>query len=303
MKNIRQWFAVFSAIVLLASGCGTKQGQVKAKIKKEELSIKVKNITQATVFTTCFVYIKKENAPRWRWDKSPVFKVENEQEITIPIAKLSHKRDLEHVYGALGVFNKREDADDAIYELLSDEHKVDLDRVHTINNKTVLLGVERYGNLYPSKIDYEFVEDHTQRGKAIANAEELDFFVENNMDRPVYVAGFIYQKKEDMPVWRFDKTPIVKIHPGELGKIDVDTLTVDYDRKYMRAYLGIFHENEKEEAENSTYQLLKPYQRVNLGPIGDLQDKKISLAVEQYGIMGNMIDFSIKEPHRITFGK
>ncbi len=301
MKKQVVAFSIFLLLGFLTSGCA-KQKRSSINNQEHELSITIKNITQANIFVTCFAYIKKDNSPRWRWDKSPIYEMKSKSTITIPIATLKRKKDLEDVYGALGVFNEEKDADDAIYELLPDENKVDLDRIYNIKDKTVLLGVENYGRLHAGRIDYEFAGNLEEEAN-ILHAEELDFYVENNMHRPVYVAGFIYQKKEDMPVWQFDKTPVIRIEPDEVGKIDVDTLTVDYDRKYMRAYLGVFRENEQVEAENSTYQLLKPYQKVNLGRIAELKDKKVSLKIEQYGILGNMIDFSIKKPRRIKFGK
>ena len=292
---MKQSIALLMCIVAFISGC--KQQAARKDIKDTDLTITVKNITPRTLYAACFAHMKTKHSPRWRWHKSEVATLKPGVEQEIHIGTLSDKKDLMDIYGSLAVFTQKHDADKAIYELLPDHNKLDLDRIGSIGAKTIIVGVEKYG-ITGDIFDYDFVPL-----EGIEDVEELDFVVENQTGRDIYATAFVYQIKEDMPTWRYDKTPVVFIRKGGTEVIDVDTLIKKYDRKYMRGYLAVFDGTEKEDAYKSTYQLLKPHQKLKLGRLSALQDKKVIINDQKYGIMGDMIDFTIKKPRKISFGQ
>lgn len=289
----RAYALALGILILGAFGCKKHRGDMRTAAEKkaaETLSVKVKNITSRTLYATCFCYLKKKNSPRWHWYKTPVYALEGDAEATIPIAHIPEYRTRKNVYGVLGVFTDRHKAEQAIYELMDDHNKIDLDRLTKIQDNTILLGVEKYG-IQGDVFDYDFVPDDQET----TVVPELDFVVHNQTGKPVYATAFIYQKKEDMPVWKYDKSPVIRIEAGDQGVIDVDTLTDPYDRKYMRGYLAVFDEAEEQQAHQATYQLLKSHQKITLGLLSALQSKKVVLKYQRYGILGDSLKFKIED--------
>lgn len=266
-------------------------------LKQDQLGVRIKNSTNKKVYVTCFSYIKKENFDRWRWDKSPVMELNPHQEDLIKLDPISDDDIRNNVYGYLAVFDTKAEAEDAIYELLDDAKKIDLDLISQIQDKVITVAVEQYG-FKKDRLSYGF--DSTKKADALPN---FNFEVENKTGQPVYVAAFIYEKKKDMPVWQYTKTPLAHIAAGEQSKIDVSGITNAYDWKYMRGYLGIFREDEKQQAEESTYELLEPSQKLTLGLLNDINNHKITLQAEEYGVVGDFIDYTVKPLKRIDFKK
>jgi hypothetical protein len=291
--------AAFALACTLFTGCLKNTAQNRKDAEPYQLSISVKNTTQTTLYATCFSYLKKEAVPRWRWYKTKVQELLPGREIMIPIETFPSKARFDEAYGILGVFHSWHEADRAIYELTPDENKIDLDRLSKLEGKTILLGAERYG-IVGDIFDYSFIP---QEVEAQSDVPELDFSVENQTGKPIFVTAFIYQKKEDMPIWRYDKSPIARIEHGESALIDVDTITNPYDRKYTRGHLAVFGANEEEAAKNATFQLLKPNQLLSVGLLSALRERKVILKRQKYGIMGDVIDFTIKNPRKIKFSK
>ncbi|MDQ5890165.1 MAG: hypothetical protein QG604_39 [Candidatus Dependentiae bacterium] len=287
-----------SLLILYITGCAFDQPGAKAAQSECTLAVKIRNITKRALYATCFAYIKKEQSPRWRWQKTNVYELIPDKDVIITIDTFKSPRSVPDALGVLGVFTTYEEADNAIYELLADANKIDLDRLQKLRDKTVLLGIEKYG-VVGDIFDYSFVPDNA-KPHAIP---ELDFAVENRSGKPLYATAFIYEKKEDMPIWRYDKSPVIKIEPDQTGVIDVDTMTNQYDRKYTRGFLAIFDESEKKQAYDSTYQLLEGHQTINLGLLSALENRKVILKSQKYGIMGDVIDFVVKEPRKITNSK
>lgn len=275
----------------------TKKEQAEIrKVKATELDFQVQNTTGKTIYATCFAYIKKRPFTRWRWDKTKVYKIEPKQIVTIDVDTIMDKQDRENVYGYLAVFNNRKKAKDAIYELLDDKFKIDLDLLYKLKDHKVIVGVETYG-FKGEILDYDFVpikEDGVRY-------PELDFVVENQTGKPVYVTCFAYQIKEDQPVWKYNKTKVKKIKPYGMAIMDVDTIIKPYDRVYMRGYLGVF--KNKQQAKDATFELLNPRNKVRIGRLAALKNKKVILEVEQYGIKGESIDFSVHPITKIDFHK
>ena len=289
-------FFSLSAALLFSTGCTLNQSKAtQLKQPPCSLEVKIRNITKRILYATCFAYIKKENAPRWRWQKSPVFELIPNKEVVIPIDTFQSARSVPDAYGVLGVFTTHHEAENTIYELIPDENKIDLDRLKKIQGQTILLGIEKYG-VVGDIFDYSFIPDNT----TLQAVPELDFTVENRTGKTLYLTTFVYQKKENMPIWQYDKSPVIALEDGASGLIDVDTITNAYDRKNTRGYLAIFDETEKKEAYDSTYQLLKEHQSINLGLLSELRDRKVILKSQKYGILGDVIDFVVKAPKKIA---
>ena len=282
---------------LFVTGCKQPLSSLQKK-PNYDLSIKVKNITKRTLYAASFTYMKQEHVPRWRWHKTKVHTLTPGTETIIPIARFNQKKLMKSAYGVLGVFTDKPAAEKSIYELLPDENKIDLDKVHKLQDQTVVLGIEKYG-VVGDIFDYSFFPDELH----IPDIPELDFKVENQTGKTIFATAFIYQKKENMPIWRYDKSPVVRIENGQTALIDVDTLTNPYDRKYMRGYLAVFDNDEEDDAYQSTFQLLKTHQKVNVGLLAALRDRKVILKHQKYGILGDVIDFTIKAPRKIAFSK
>lgn len=287
------------ALALFVVGCKVEQHAEPAKKRTSgELSLTLKNITKKTLYTTCFAYLKKDTAPRWRWHKSTVYELPPQQIVHIPIGYIKNPADFADSYGTLGVFNTRGEAERSVYELTPDNNKVDLDKLHVLQDQVVVLGIEKYG-VVGDIFDYSFFPKDFE----IPEVPELDFTVENATGKPLYVTAFIYQKKESMPIWRYDKSPVVRVENGQEALVDVDTLTNPYDRKYMRGFLAVFDESEKSDAFHSTFQLLQSHQKINIGLLAALRDRKVVLKSQKYGILGDIIDFVVKEPRKIAYSR
>lgn len=58
--------------------------------------------------------------------------------------------------------------------------------------------------------------------------------------------------------------------------------------------MRIFKEDEKKMAEDTNFEFLKLSQKMRLGLLVALKDKKVVLSIEKYRINGNFIDFVTK---------
>ncbi len=276
----------------------------------KELDFEVANKTGKTVYITCFAYQRKRDFGNWRWDKSPVYKLEQGQVVAIDVDTIPDEQDRKYLFGYLGVFNDEQTALDATYELTDDRSLLDLDQLNKLKGKRVTLEIESYG-FRGQFFEYDFVDKSGEKKMP----KKLDFPVENKTGTPIYVVGFVYEKKakgkwidtlpekDDMSVWRFDKTPIVKLLPGETGMIELDPIASQRDINYLRGYLAVFDADEEEEAKQATYELLESSKKFHLGEIARLANRKIVIEIEKYGMMQDFVDFVIKPVRRIDFTK
>jgi len=274
----------------------SKDKALLKKLEQSQLDFKVQNLTQKTIYIACFSYQKRYPFTRWTWHKSPIYKIEKNTTITINISIIPDKQDRENVYGYLAVFNSEKEAQNSIYELLNDEQKITLDKIYKLKDQKVVINIEKYG-FKGEVLDYDFVPIEKEE----VRHKELDFIVENQTGKIIFVTCFIYQIKDDMPVWRYDKTPIKKLNPGQKAIIDVDSIAKNYDRVYVRGSLVVFDEDEEDKIKDATYELLDPKNKINLNRIILLKNKKIVIDVQKYGILGDIIDFEIKPINRINF--
>lgn len=284
-----------------------KRQPQQGTISDKELDFEVENQTGKTLYVSCFSYIKKRPFSRWRWDKSDIYKIEDKKSVTVNVDTIIDEQDRNNTFGYLAVFENMDEAEDSTFQLLDDNRKIDLDLIIQLKDKKVVLEIEKYG-IAGEFYDYDFAN----KKKDLKPYPELDFYIENKTGKTILVTCFVYQKKakgtwlaqktkeswaeedetrDDMSVWRFDKTSVIKIKPNESGLIDIDSIIEPRDRIYMRGYLAVFGENEKEEAEKSIYELLPARRKLDLGRLVDLKDKQISVYTERYGILGNFIDY------------
>ncbi|MCF7899587.1 hypothetical protein K9L05_02980 [Candidatus Babeliales bacterium] len=270
------------------------QNNKRIKLTEEDvLDFAVKNKTGGTIFVTCFYYIQTEPFTRWRWDKSKVYKIEQGQKAIIDLDVIPDVLIRRNVYGYLAVFASEKKAQESIFETLDERHLLDLDLLYKLKNKKIAVKIEKYG-YKDYLLDYD-VEYLLPEEKDTLIKSEVDFLVKNNTGKPVLVTCFVYQKKENRPIWQYSKTPVIKLENNQLGIVDVDTIVQrvykEEDIENIFAYLAVFDENEKEDAQDSTYELLKEYKKLYVGPLILLKDKKIVLEIEKYGIAGDFIDY------------
>lgn len=269
-----------------------KQATNQQHTPENSLNFDVENKTSKTIFTTCFSYIKKDLSTRWRWDKSPIQKIDVNKKATMLIDAVPDESDRKEVYGILAVFDSAEEAEDATYELLDDNSKLDLDLLCQLKDKTVTIEVEKYG-FKKEKFDYEF-KKKSDSNHALS---PLDFAVENQSGSPLYVVCFIYhpkEKKGQFDPWHYEKGAVVMLNPQETKMIPVPPVYDNYNRIYMQGILAIFEADEEKLAQDCTYELLDNDRKLKLGRLTDLDNKKVTVGIERYGVVGDFIDYTIK---------
>ncbi|MCK4499579.1 hypothetical protein KAU11_03730 [Candidatus Babeliales bacterium] len=262
--------------------------QNQGKLRKDSLDFLVKNGSGNTIFVTCFSYIKKSKYQTWRWDKSPIYKMYPGDEIVIDIDEIANKRIRKDVFAYLAITNTQEEALKVTPEINDDKRLLDLDLLKNLKGKTILVEVEKYGYIL-DQTDYR-IEHANGREKL----RELDFEVENQTGKPVFVTCFVYQQQQDSDEyanWGFAKTVVKRLEPGESVLIDIESIKDYYDWVYMRANLAVFDEHEGQLAEDSVYEKLEPRRKLALGALSTLTHKKVTLTVERYGSAGDFIDY------------
>ncbi len=277
------------AFATLFSGCsmqryGTKVDRRATRMQDEllrELDFEIKNDTDQTVFATCFYYTKKATAYRWRWYKSPVQELEPGERAIVDIDTIPTKRDRNAVYGYLAVFDNEVDAQTAVYELLEDTKRIDLDKLIGLRDKMVIIQQRRYG-FKGETLDYSI----PKRSDVGHGTPELDYVLSNQTGKDLWITTYIYQKRGHKPQWKFVNLAPVLVKNGQEALIDVDTIAARYDRRNVRAYIGIFDEDELGRAEESTYETLSPRRRLKIGKLYQLRDnkQKVVLKRRQYGL-------------------
>lgn len=283
----------------------------KDRKKITDLSFEVENVTGKTLYITCFSHIRRNIGTQWHWIKSPIYTTDHNQTVTVEIPKVAYEPDNQHVFGVLGVFDTEEAALDATYELLQDTNRIDLDVLHKLKNKKVTINVEQYGFKKPF-LDYDFISLENKDKKS--PPPELDFYVLNNTHKPIIICGFAYLKKakgtwirakekDDMDVWRYDKTKVLKLQPGEYGYIDIDTITSSRDREYVIGYLAVFEEHEQTLAEEATYELVSQKRKITVGNLKDFNNGLVVIEISQYGIMPDVIEYAVKPARKINISK
>ena len=288
--------------LFLISGCAHQRTESWEKApqspEQEELDFVVHNATKKVLYVSCFFYRKKEDFTRWAWDKSDIYCLEPGEDSVINIDTIPDHYDRKETYGYLALFEDEEAAQDSTYENTDDCRKIDLDLLYLLQGKTVVIQVERYG-FKGERFEPKILA--RERQLVEYPKPELDFIVENKTGKTLLVSCFVYEKKKDDPVWKFAKTPIITLKQGEAKFIDVDTIASSYDYNFIRGELAVFDEGEEEEIHDITYELLKPENKIKLGALFALRNKKIVLEIERYGVKGDYINYTTKAIRKIDF--
>ncbi|QQR49356.1 hypothetical protein IPF37_00715 [bacterium] len=288
----------------------TPQKETASELGASSLNFEVENKTGKPVYISGFIYMRKNTFTRWRWFKTDIYKLDPKESKIVHVDTVPDEKDRNNVYGMLGIFNTQLEADEATYELTDERHILDLDLLTELKGKKVTITIEQYGFKEPF-YDYDFVK----KNEAHKNAPELDFSVLNNTGKPLYLCCFTYEKKakgrwiaaiedkDDMSVWHFEKTKIQLVKPGEKVLIDIDTILSERDRNSVRGYLGVFEENEEQKALESTFELLEPKNKLNLGNLIKVKQKTIVLDIKRYGVGDDFIEYVVKPVRHIDMTK
>lgn len=282
-------FPVFASGKTYIKKLAPPKQSVTINNKEDELDFEVINKSGKTIYITCFSYVQKRPLQRWHWDKSPIYKLVNNARTMINIDTIFDDATRDHVFGYIAVFNNAKEAEDAIYELTNDDKKIDLDLLYKLKGKIVEVVIEKYG-FKKATIDFSVVERFKKKIHP-----ELDFVVQNRTGKTIFVTCFVYQNKDNArSVWEYDKTVVQKLANGEMALIDIDSVNDPRNREYMIGYLAVFDEAEEKKARDAIYELLDPKQKLDLGRLQSIKNKKIILEIERYGTLGDLIDYSIK---------
>lgn len=288
----------------------TSQNEPATALNPNALNFEVENQTGKTVYVSGFIYMRKNTFTRWRWFKTDVYKLDPKESKIVHVDTVPDENDRNNVYGMLGIFNTQLEADEATYELTDERHVLDLDLLTQLKGKKVTIMIEQYGFKEPF-YDYDFVK----KNEAHKDTPELDFAVLNNTGKPLYLCCFTYEKKakgrwvaaiedkDDMSVWHFEKTKVQLVKPGEKVLIDIDTILSERDRSSVRGYLGVFEDNEEQQALESTFELLEPKNKLNLGNLIKVKQKTIVLDVKRYGVGDDFIEYVVKPVRHIDMTK
>ena len=138
---------------------------------------------------------------------------------------------------------------------------------------------------------------------------ELDFPVVNRTPQTWYVTCFYWGKKIDVPVWRWYKSPIYTVHPGEEVIVDIDTFNNKKDRNDMYGWLAVF--DNFLDADVSTWSMTPDESVIQLGKLSSLKEKtdtgvteyQVTLTPEKYGFYGTIVDYEIqnRNPEKRTY--
>lgn len=132
------------------------------------LDFEVKNTTGKTVYAVCFAYIHRRPFTHWRWEKSDIYKIEDDKKAVIHLDMINDEQDRDNTFGYLGVFDTEEEAEQSTFELLPDRRKLDLDKLIDLKGKTVTLTVEKYG-FKKEFFEYDFVEKKRNQARSRQN--------------------------------------------------------------------------------------------------------------------------------------
>ncbi len=260
----------------------------------KSLSFRVKNDTGRAVFVTCFYWMKNGTLSLWRWDKSKVYKVDASKTKLIVLDEIPEARDRSSTFGYLAVFDSLAEAEKAVIELMDERRLIDLDLLEKLKNKIITLFVQKYG-VVGKRLGYRADSEKDLVRKK--DGKDLDILVENQTGKDILVTCFIYEQPENtnnLSLWRYTKTSIKKIKNGQTVILDLPVVADFYRWTYMRGVLGVFDAADSEVAQQATFEQTKPVNKIELGLLTSLENKKIILSVEKYGVLGDFIDYVVK---------
>ena len=256
----------------------------------------LKNDLGRKVFLVPFAYVKRFLNDTWHWVNLDILELEQGQSGVVDVGTFNSVSDAESVFGSLRLCTSAEEAASATYELSEDYQRVDVGLLSELHKKTITLHASKYG-VGGERISYEV---SPSKWKKVL--PPLDFVVRNTHKEPVFVTAFFYGKEQDCdPLWswRFTKSPVYALKPGESATVKVDIIKDPYDWKNIKGFLGVFNQNESLKAENATYELLVPSEKIALGPLSKIVGKEGALTSRLYGL-DTIFDFSTTLPVRAS---
>lgn len=244
------------------------------------ISFGVTNTLGRTVYVVPFAHIKRFTTDPWHWYKAPILVLEHGQTAQADLGTVPSLDDLTTVFGELRICATQKDAEDATFQLVGSSKSLDLDLLSVLNGKTVVLHSSQYG-VEGERLTYEVTPSRWKEA-----LPPLDFPVLNSTNEKIFVTSFFYGKEQDADdfvPWRFSKSGVYELEPGKGTVIKVEIIKDPYDWGNVRGFLGVFKENEAKKAENSTYELLIPRQKIALGPLASLGNKQVVITSQEYG--------------------
>lgn len=296
IKYVSSLLIIMLPVLLFFNGCNklknsdglfsrTKKKSLAAMQKElghklGELDFFVKNKTDKPIYVACFYYAKKETTAMYRWYKTKPLKLMPNQASLIDIDTISNEQNKHYVYGYLGVFLDQTEAETSIYELLSEKNKVDIEKLYKIRGKTVIIEKNIYG-FKGDVLNFRIKDEPID--KKLSSVPSLDFRVINKTGKNLWLAGFVYEKQSDIQKqWKFKKTKVTRLDNNASTKINIDPIAEQYDRKNTRGFIALF--NQKEEAENSTYELTPSANLIKLGKLYKLKGFNVIIRSKKYGL-------------------
>ena len=260
------------------------------------IRFELKNDLGRKVFAVPFAYVKRFLTDSWHWVNLEMLELEQGQSGFVDAGVFSSASDAETVFGSLRLCSSAQEAARATYELSEDYQRVDVGLLSELHKKTITLHASKYG-VGGERISYEVSPSQWKK-----ELPPLDFVVRNTHKEPVFVTAFFYGKEQDCdPLWswRFTKSPVYALKPGESATVKVDIIKDPYDWKNIKGFLGVFNQNESLKAENATYELLIPSEKIALGPLSKIVGKEVALTSRLYGL-DTIFDFSTTLPVRAS---
>jgi hypothetical protein len=258
--------------------------------KNPTIAFNVKNEIGRKVYAVSFAYLRRFIGDNWHWHKTAILELDPEHEAILDFGSLANKEDALAIFGNICVFDSYEDALISTAEEAANKRMIDLDIISHLNHKSIALTSSFYG-VKGERFSYRIIS-----ATPTPELAPLDYVVVNESLEPIIVTSFLYGRDQDLDafsIWRFSKSDLYEVQPGEHVHIKVEKYTNAYDRKNVKGYLGVFKSHEIKKAENAVYELLKPAQKFSLGRLSALDKKQVVVSETAYGLNKKFM-FSIR---------
>jgi len=253
----------------------------QAYSKHPTIKFHVKNEIGRKMYAVSFAYLRRFIGDNWHWHKTDILELEADHQALLDFGSLANAEDATAIFGNICVFDSYEDAVVSTSETAPDHRMIDLDIISNLNHKSIALTSSIYG-IKGERFSYRIISSET-----VLELAPLDYVVANESAEPIIVTSFLYGRDQDLDffsVWRFSKSDVYEIQPGQHAHIKVEKYTNAYDRKNVKGYLGVFKPSELKKAENAVYELLKPAQKFSLGRLSALDKKQVVVSEAAYGL-------------------
>ena len=252
-----------------------------AHSKQPTIKFHVKNEIGRKMYAVSFAYLRRFIGDNWHWHKTDILELEANANALLDFGSLANTEDAASIFGNICVFDSYDDAVVSTAETAPNQRMIDLDIISNLNHKNIALTSSFYG-IKGERFSYRVIS-----AIPVSELAPLDYVVVNESAEPIIVTSFLYGRDQDLDafsIWRFSKSDVYEIQPGQHVHIKVEKYTNTYDRKNVKGYLGIFKPGEVKKAENAVYELLTPTQKFSLGRLSALDKKQVVVSETMYGI-------------------